>query len=285
MPALAHDDVEPAELGDALLDERAPARPSVAHVGLARQIRRSRSSTSLAVSLRSSRRGHLVAHGLAVAQTSNAMMSAPSAASRTACERPCPRAAPVTSATFPATRPTTDLLVLCATRRWRRVPPLRLSPGSATVRLVARGPASGGRPGRREGAEAAGVVRCRALALPVLTESHNVLVAAADEVPPHDDLLAERFAAEHEEPGGLVAGAHADRRAADALETRSRRASRCRARRDRAGVAEQAVLVRRVDRDLRASRRRAATLRRRPAGRTSRPERTGPNRGPGRPGP
>ena len=32
---------------------------------------------------------------------STAMMSAPSAARRTACARPCPRAAPVISATFP----------------------------------------------------------------------------------------------------------------------------------------------------------------------------------------
>src|ERR1700683_1422887 len=31
------------------------------------------------------------------------MMSAPSCASRTACERPCPRAAPVMKATLPAT--------------------------------------------------------------------------------------------------------------------------------------------------------------------------------------
>src|SRR5919201_2975938 len=36
---------------------------------------------------------------------STAMMSAPSSASRIACDRPCPRAAPVMKATLPATRP------------------------------------------------------------------------------------------------------------------------------------------------------------------------------------
>src|SRR6476659_9364702 len=39
------------------------------------------------------------------AQTSIAMMSAPSAASRTACARPWPRAAPVTNATRPSRGP------------------------------------------------------------------------------------------------------------------------------------------------------------------------------------
>src|SRR3984885_3318450 len=39
---------------------------------------------------------------------STAMMSAPSSASRIACERPWPRPAPVTKATLPATLPATD---------------------------------------------------------------------------------------------------------------------------------------------------------------------------------
>src|SRR4051812_30533219 len=43
------------------------------------------------------------------------MMSAPSAASRTACDRPCPRAAPVTNATFPSSFPIRRL-PLCACR-------------------------------------------------------------------------------------------------------------------------------------------------------------------------
>src|ERR1700733_4197904 len=41
---------------------------------------------------------------------STAITSAPSAASRNACERPCPRPAPVTSATFPSTSPIATLL-------------------------------------------------------------------------------------------------------------------------------------------------------------------------------
>src|SRR3954465_12633536 len=48
-------------------------------------------------------------------QTSTAMMSAPSCASRTACARPCPRAAPVTNATLPSTRPA---MVLQSSCRW-----------------------------------------------------------------------------------------------------------------------------------------------------------------------
>src|SRR3954454_14761925 len=61
-------------------------------------------------------------------------------------------------------------------------------------------------PGRREGAVARAGLRGgirplppeRPLTLPVVTEGDDLVVAAADEVPPHDDLLAEGRAAEDE---------------------------------------------------------------------------------------
>ena len=42
--------------------------------------------------------------------------------------------------------------------------------------------------------------------LPGLARREDLLVAAADEVPPHDDLLAERLPAEDEDAGALGAG-------------------------------------------------------------------------------
>src|SRR5689334_19672146 len=42
-----------------------------------------------------------------------------------------------------------------------------------------------------------------ALALPFLAEGDHLLVAAADEVPPHDNLLTERLTPENEDPRGL----------------------------------------------------------------------------------
>src|SRR4051794_22021071 len=39
---------------------------------------------------------------------SKVTISAPSSASRSACERPCPRAPPLMKATFPSSRPMTD---------------------------------------------------------------------------------------------------------------------------------------------------------------------------------
>ena len=42
-----------------------------------------------------------------------------------------------------------------------------------------------------------------ALALPFLAEGDHLLVAAADEIPPHDDLLTERLTPENQDPRGL----------------------------------------------------------------------------------
>src|SRR5690348_12651769 len=68
-------------------------------------MRRSSASTSLTVSAMSS--GVDISYGTVATwpHRSTAMMSAPSCASRTACDRPWPRAAPVMKATLPATRP------------------------------------------------------------------------------------------------------------------------------------------------------------------------------------
>src|ERR1700747_3008060 len=78
-------------------------------------MRRSSASTSLTVSAMSC--GVDISYGTVSTwpHRSTAMMSAPSWASRTACDRPWPRAAPVMKATLPATRPAmlriTSLLV------------------------------------------------------------------------------------------------------------------------------------------------------------------------------
>src|SRR5258705_1666029 len=78
-------------------------------------MRRSSASPSLTVSAMSS--GVDISYGTVATwpHRSTAMTSAPSWASRTACDRPWPRAAPVMKATLPATRPamlrTTSLLV------------------------------------------------------------------------------------------------------------------------------------------------------------------------------
>jgi hypothetical protein len=45
-----------------------------------------------------------------------------------------------------------------------------------------------------------------ALALPFLAEGDYLLVAAADEVPPHDDLLTERLIPEEGGPAWVPAG-------------------------------------------------------------------------------
>src|SRR5690348_8571553 len=68
-------------------------------------MRRSSASTSLTVSFMSA--GVDISYGTVGTwpHRSTAMMSAPSWASRIACDRPWPRAAPVMKATLPATRP------------------------------------------------------------------------------------------------------------------------------------------------------------------------------------
>jgi hypothetical protein len=68
-------------------------------------MRRSSASTSLTVSAKSC--GVDISYGTVSTwpHKSTAMMSAPSWASRTACDRPWPRAAPLMKATLPATRP------------------------------------------------------------------------------------------------------------------------------------------------------------------------------------
>src|SRR6476661_4360265 len=89
----------------------------------------------------------------------------------------------------------------------------RIAPSSPTR---STGSAAGaelqvGQAGRREGvlpclregavgSRPAGLPRL----LPGLAEADDLVVAAADEVPPHDDLLAEGPAAEHEEARRLV---------------------------------------------------------------------------------
>src|SRR5690606_20498331 len=56
-----------------------------------------------------------------------------------------------------------------------------------------------------------------ALGLPLLAEAGDLVRVAADEVPPHDDLLAERLAADEDEASGrLTAVVDAQELAADA---------------------------------------------------------------------
>src|SRR6478735_11369037 len=80
----------------------------------------------------------------------------------------------------------------------------------------------------------------RPLALPVLAEADDLVVAAADEVPPHDDLLAEGCAAEDEEARGPVgAGLDGDAAGAGAHEGDLAGLGRDVADREHACVAEQ----------------------------------------------
>src|SRR6478752_6868208 len=70
----------------------------------------------------------------------------------------------------------------------------------------------------REGAVGGRAARLPRL-LPGLAEADDLVVGATDEVPPHDDLLAEGRATEHEEARRLVrARLDGDPRAAGALE-------------------------------------------------------------------
>src|SRR6266496_1485513 len=77
-------------------------------------IRRSSFSTSSTVSARSSGVDGVYSTVSMGWQRSTAMMSAPSSASRIACDRPWPRAAPVMKATLPSTLPTIVLLLSVA---------------------------------------------------------------------------------------------------------------------------------------------------------------------------
>src|SRR5699024_6122133 len=74
-----------------------------------------------------------------------------------------------------------------------------------------------GQPRRGETAEAVGVAagasasdvaidgaEAFAFGLPLLTEGHDLLMRAADEVPPHDGLLGEGLTAEQEQSGRLA---------------------------------------------------------------------------------
>src|SRR6478672_5605427 len=91
----------------------------------------------------------------------------------------------------------------------------------------------------------------RPLALPVLAEADDLVVAAADEVPPHDDLLAEGCAAEDEEARGPVrAGLDGDAAGAGGHEGDLARFGGDVADREHACVAEQSVLVLRVHVDV-----------------------------------
>src|SRR5262249_15936502 len=90
-----------------------------------------------------------------------------------------------------------------------------------------------------------------ALALPFVAEGDYLLVAAADEVPPDDDLLAERLTPQDEDPGGLRrAGLERNRRGARGLEHDLTRLGHGAAHSQAAGVAQGPVLVARVERDV-----------------------------------
>ena len=85
------------------------------------------------------------------------------------------------------------------------------------------------------------------LRLPLLAEADDLVVAAADEVPPHDDGLAERAPPRSSTRDRLLAGRDRSRRAGPGGGRRARSALGLRAGdADRAGVDEDAVLVGRV---------------------------------------
>src|SRR5699024_4267052 len=84
-------------------------------------------------------------------------------------------------------------------------------------RVLPRSDRHVGQPGRGEAAVAVGVAagaseadvavdRAGAFAfgLPLLTEGHDLLMRAADEVPPHDELLGEGLTAEQNQSGRLA---------------------------------------------------------------------------------
>src|SRR5512146_223207 len=90
-----------------------------------------------------------------------------------------------------------------------------------------------------------------ALALPFLAEGDYLLVAAADEVPPHDDLLTERLTPEDEDPRGLRrARLERNRRGARGLEHDLTRLGHSAAHGQAAGIAQESVLVARVELDV-----------------------------------
>ena len=74
------------------------------------------------------------------------------------------------------------------------------TPGSAGAGMRATSPAY---PSTRPNRPTSPTPRPGRPRLPRLARRHDVLVRAADEVPPHDDLLAERLPAEHEHPRPL----------------------------------------------------------------------------------
>ena len=86
--------------------------------------------------------------------------------------------------------------------------------------------------------------------LPLLPELHDLLVTAPDEVPPHQDLLGERLAAEQDHPGALRPDGQVDRRSAlvAAAEVGVRQGLSVPL--DRAAVDQDAVFEPRVDRQL-----------------------------------
>ena len=83
-----------------------------------------------------------------------------------------------------------------------------------------------------------------ALALPFLAEGDYLLVAAADEVPPHDDLLTEWLTPQDEDPRRLRrARLERNRRGARGLEHDLARLGHGAAHGQVAGVAQESVLV------------------------------------------
>ena len=105
------DDVDVAELLEVGIDGSPEALsrrvPDVTAAGV-RTIRRSIFSTiahGLVELVLTGLAGYAIQGYASGVTRSTAMMSAPSAASRTACDRPWPRAAPVIKATLPLTRP------------------------------------------------------------------------------------------------------------------------------------------------------------------------------------
>src|SRR5215472_15103410 len=81
-----------------------------------------------------------------------------------------------------------------------------------------------------------------ALALPFLAEGGYLLVAAADEVPPHDDLLAERLTPQDQDTRRLRrARLERDRRSARRLEHDLTRPGHGAAHGQAAGIAQESV--------------------------------------------
>src|SRR5699024_2289821 len=90
-----------------------------------------------------------------------------------------------------------------------------------------------------------------ALRLPLLAEAGDLVRVTADEVPPHDDLLAERLAADEDEASGRgTAVVDAQALAADSGVAQCRSGHGHALEGDVAGIDEQAVLEGGVDRQV-----------------------------------